>query len=352
VFIFSKKEVDILNKLIEIFRKNTIHSSIGLLVIIGIVFNFLLAEGQSKIGGPNFLIEDSELSEKEAEEIIATINSVLEIPLDYFVSANEAYFEKPLLPFTVSSDLPRDKIIVHQVLPGETLWTIAYKYEISIDSLRWSNNIRDVNSVKVGQKLLIPPVNGIIHKVKQGETLGEIARAYQVKIATIKEQNHLASNSLTPGQMLVIPGAKLIGPLKKLASTRTYQGSIKKGKGNFIWPVSSNIHYITQYFSRRHPAIDLDSRNGRDIMASDSGTVVAVTYGWGGGYGNHVIIDHGNGFQTLYAHLAKIYVNVGDDVEQGQVIGLMGATGRATGVHLHFEIRVDGRPLNPLAFLK
>jgi len=113
---------------------------------------------------------------------------------------------------------------------------------------------------------------------------------------------------------------------------------------------------ITQYFGSTyynpwHTGIDIDWRSGLAIWAADGGTVSQVIWGWGGGYGNHIIIDHGNGFQTLYAHLSDIWVSPGQFVGQGQQIGVMGSTGWSTGTHLHFEIRVNGVPVDPLGYL-
>ena len=118
-----------------------------------------------------------------------------------------------------------------------------------------------------------------------------------------------------------------------------------------VWPTQGKI---SQGFRRGHYAIDISNRNRPPIFTADSGKVIKASFGWNGGYGNHIIVDHGNGMQTLYAHMQTLAVKVGDEVARGQIIGKMGNTGRvygATGIHLHFEVRIGGVKKSPLAYL-
>ena len=121
------------------------------------------------------------------------------------------------------------------------------------------------------------------------------------------------------------------------------------GGGNFIWPTNGGL---TQYFSWYHPGIDVANRVGPGVAASDGGTVVVSGWPDNYGFGNRVVLDHGNGYKTTYAHLSNIYVTVGQTVSRGQILGQMGSTGRSTGTHLHLEIRYKGIAVNPLAILK
>ncbi|MBI2448087.1 peptidoglycan DD-metalloendopeptidase family protein [Candidatus Microgenomates bacterium] len=272
------------------------------------------------------------------------------------------FLSKPMLTNTIISGLPRENITTYKVIDGDTYWTIAYKFEITIDTLRWANNIEDLNGIKSGQELIILPVNGLLHNVAEGDTVGSMATFYGVAADSIVSQNKLASNTLTLGQRLIIPGAKRFSSTKILLpvvdpNVLTYEGSVTPGTGSFAWPLTSSERFITQYFTwvtpyYKHTGIDLDFRNGLDILASDRGTVVSIGSGWSGGYGKHIVVDHGNGYQTLYSHLSSIGVQPGQTVEKGQKIGIMGSTGRSTGTHLHFEIRFDGRAVNPLAYIK
>jgi len=121
----------------------------------------------------------------------------------------------------------------------------------------------------------------------------------------------------------------------------------KRGSGRFVWPTAG---YVTQGYKRYHLALDIARAIGTPVKAADNGFVVAA--GWGNdGYGNNIVIDHGNGYQTQYAHLNRIYVKVGQAVGKGTEIGQMGSTGRSTGPHLHFEVRKNGVRVNPLSFL-
>jgi len=155
--------------------------------------------------------------------------------------------------------------------------------------------------------------------------------------------------TLAVGQYLFVPGGKVVE--KPLPEATRFVAQIQagvRGTSNFIWPASGAI---TQYPVWYHMALDIANPGAPPILAADSGTVsYAGCLSWG--YGCYVIIDHGNGYQTLYAHLSRYSVSSGQSVSQGQTIGIMGSTGRSTGVHLHFEIRREGQLLNPLNFLK
>jgi murein DD-endopeptidase MepM/ murein hydrolase activator NlpD len=256
--------------------------------------------------------------------------------------------------------------ITHTVKPGETLSVIANGYGLKTNTVLWENNLSNANSLKVGQKLSIPPVDGVSYKVKEGETVDKIAKKYSVEAETINKQNRLVAEVST-GDSIFIPGAKpievprtttsrtgtptryndgtvAVGPVVDLADS----SSVPVGGKPFIRPTRG---IITQGYRRGHYAIDIADSSKPPIWAAGSGTVVKASQGtYGGGYGNHVIIDHGNGLKTLYAHMDYLSVSVGEYVEQGQVLGRMGNTGRVygrTGIHLHYEVIQGGVKLNP-----
>ncbi|HHB90343.1 MAG TPA: LysM peptidoglycan-binding domain-containing protein [Anaerolineae bacterium] len=259
------------------------------------------------------------------------------------------------VPFTIIPDRPRTDIITYEVQPGDTVFGIAEKFGIKPETIMWSNPVLEQNPdlLRIGDKLVILPVDGVYHKIKEGDTIAKIAKKYKVKPETIInfEWNNLdgPDATLTPGEYLIVPG----GTKPYVARTvKIYRGPIpknaKRGTGNFVWPVSG---YITQGFWNNHRAIDIGSWLGNPVVASDSGYVVYASWDRTG-YGNLIIIDHGNGYRTYYAHLSAIYVRVGDSVAQGQQIGAVGSTGRSTGPHLHFEIRYRNVQRNPLGFLR
>lgn len=195
----------------------------------------------------------------------------------------------------------------------------------------------------------------ITYTVEGGDTLSSIGWKYGLKITTIKVTNNLSSDTIKPGQKLKLPPEDISASyLAKLATQKKVAAAQTPFKGIFRRPTSG--WSVSQFFGHTsfeswHTGVDLDARSGTTIFAAASGKVTFTGGGWGGGYGNHIIITHGNGFSTLYGHLSKINVSNGQWVSQGQVIGIMGSTGWSTGTHLHFEIRVNGSPKNPLQYL-
>lgn len=257
---------------------------------------------------------------------------------------------------TIESSHPRGEIIEYAVRPGDTIASIARKFGVSIDTIIWANKIKSVTKIKPGERLKIPPVTGVVHKVQRGETVYSIAKKYQANPQAIVDFpfNTFANDetfALAVGQTLIVPDG-VMPKAKPKAKQYLAGGAVSVGtsgsKGQFIWPTSGRV---TQRYSWYHRAIDIANKQTPAIVAASPGRVVIVIYSRIG-YGNHIIIDHGNGYQTLYAHLSRIYVKKGQVVSAGQAIGQMGSTGRSTGIHLHFEIIKNGVKLNPLSLLK
>lgn len=255
---------------------------------------------------------------------------------------------------TVISAKPRDKIIEYEVLGGDNLASISKKFDLSIDTIKWANNLKS-DTIKPGQILKIPPITGVVHKVASGDNIYTIAKKYKTDAQNIvnfpfNDFADLDTFVLTPGQVLYVPDGVIEEEKPKFAPA-PYLTQIQagvKGSSNFIWPTSGGI---TQYPVWYHMALDIANSSMPPILASDTGTVIyagCVRYG----YGCSIIIDHANGYKTLYAHLSSIGVSPGQAVGQGQQIGVMGLTGRSTGTHLHFEVRSGDTLLNPLNFLK
>lgn len=195
----------------------------------------------------------------------------------------------------------------------------------------------------------------VTYTVEGSDTLSSIGLKYSLKIATIKVTNNLTSDTIRPGQQLKLPTQDIdSSTIQNLSKKRVAGASqVKPFAGTFRRPTSGwslSQGYGRTSFNPNHTGVDLDSRSGTTIFAAASGKV-RTTRGWGGGYGNHIVIDHGNGFQTLYGHMASFNVSSGQWVNQGQVIGIMGSTGWSTGTHVHFEVRVNGSPRNPINYL-
>ncbi len=249
------------------------------------------------------------------------------------------------------------------VVEGDTISSVARKFGVTINTVMWANNLSFSSYVKPGQRLAIPSVSGVIHKVAKGDTLGKIAITYGISSGAIKEANGLADDNLTLGTTLIIPGGKIIETAKPKATITktttatkapvksTYENSEPlESSGRMVWPDS--CRRISQYFKGwRHTGLDIACPWGSALFAADAGRVSRVQYGRTG-YGYNVIIDHGGGIQTLYGHMSAIDVVVGQYVGKGEVIGAEGSTGRSTGPHVHFEVRVNGSMVNPLSYIR
>ncbi|WP_376789398.1 peptidoglycan DD-metalloendopeptidase family protein [Thermoflexus sp.] len=261
---------------------------------------------------------------------------------------------------------PRRGIITYTVQAGDTLFGIAEKFKLRPETILWANYEvlqDDPHMLEIGQVLNIPPVDGVLHVVKEGETLEAIAKKYNVTPEAIRnaEWNGLQDGGEPQvGQVLVVPGGTrpfagwtpprqayvVVAGGKRLPSGACPSVQVPPlGTGSFVWPVNS--HWRSGYdFAPWHPGVDFAGRLGDPIYAADAGTVVYA--GWSTvGYGNLIVLDHGNGYQTYYAHLSAIFVGCGQQVAKGATIGLVGSTGRSTGPHLHFEIRGPGGFVNP-----
>lgn len=176
-----------------------------------------------------------------------------------------------------------------------------------------------------------------VHQVAQGETLYQIAQRHGVKVDEIQRANGLASDLIRPGQLLVVPGGQGEGAELSLG-------------GTFIWPVLAPVSStFGPRWGRNHNGIDLAANQGDQVRASREGEVWVA--GPVPGYGETVILVHDGGSRTLYAHCSKLLVKAGQRVTQGEVIALVGSTGQSTGPHLHFEIIVNDRPIDPLLHL-
>ncbi len=259
---------------------------------------------------------------------------------------------------TLVSDKVRDKIIQYTVAPGDTVSTIAQKFDVSEDTLRWQNNLASKDSIKAGQTLEILPVTGISHKVAKGDTVYSIAKKYDTSAQAIVDfpYNSFTNDEtfeLAIGQTVIVPdGVKpseiLWSPIARVRQITPDAGTVV-ASGAFVWPTGGTI---TQRFVWYHKGIDIANNAAPAVLAADAGTVVGAGWLDGYGYGTRVIIDHGNGYRTLYAHLSQVWVVAGQTVNRGAAIGKMGSTGRSTGIHLHFEVISNGGYLNPLNVLR
>jgi len=251
---------------------------------------------------------------------------------------------------TQRSEKPRDQVVTYTVKQGDTLKKIADQFGVSIDTIKWANDMTK-DALAIDQSLKIPPITGIVYKVREGDTIYSVAKKYRTEAQKIvnfpfNDFEDPETFALNIGQTLVVPDG--IQPEAVAPAGRFVPTVFAGGSGQLIWPAGG---MITQYPSWYHNALDIANPTAPGIAAADTGIVTLVEYlKWG--YGQHVMIDHGNGVSTLYGHLQAIYVKPGDKVSKGQIIGKMGSTGRSTGTHLHFEVRKNGAVVNPQSYLK
>jgi LysM repeat protein len=251
-------------------------------------------------------------------------------------------------------DVPSsDLISTYIVKPGDSIGSVAAMFDVTVNTIRWANNMNAKDGVTPGQELLILPVTGVKHTVKSGDTLASLAKKYDADQGEIAQYNGLGiSDGLSAGSVVIIPNGEVAIPtasVKKPAVTSkggTLPGAPKSSSvatgGYFIKPTAG---IRTQGFHGPYNALDIGAPVGTQIVAAASGKViVARSSGYNGGYGKMVIIQHGNGTQTLYGHMSAVSVTSGQTVTQGQRIGAVGNTGRSTGPHLHWEVRGGKTP--------
>lgn len=255
------------------------------------------------------------------------------------------------------------EIILHTVQEGETLSEIAQRYGLQMTTVMWENDLTEKSKLKPGQELQILPLDGVRHKVSRGETIYSIGKKYglggsEIQVVVDYPFNEFMNDEtfeLATGQHLMVPdgvrpdaSGQVRRPAARAVATTPDAGSVT-ATGSFVWPAAGRI---TQGYRFYHKAIDIANHSAGPVLAADSGTVIGAGWLDGFGYGSRVIVDHGNGYVTLYAHLSVAQVQTGQKVNRGDVLGQMGSTGRSTGIHLHFEIRRGGVLLNPLNFLR
>jgi murein DD-endopeptidase MepM/ murein hydrolase activator NlpD len=354
--------------------------------------------------GRESLVEEDvhpELLTKDAHYLGAeTIEALPSIDFDYNESADE-----PVADFTVPGSIavlpgahepgdPMEVVVnrtqteMYTVQSGDTISTIARRFGVNVGTVLWANNLTARSTIRPGTTLKIPPVSGVIHVVVKNDTLQKIANTYKVDLAEILNFNRLAADAtLTLGEELVIPdgtppeintpiairkpsttAVRPDIPLARIANKAVdvYQeltgksdtrpkpadeveADDSKAKAKFLWPTRQ--HRINQYYGWKHTGLDIEGDYDDPIYASADGVV--ETAGWNsGGYGLQIIINHGNGNKTRYAHASKMYVKVGDTVKRGEVIAMVGTTGRSTGTHLHYEIYIANKRVNPLPYIR
>lgn len=301
-----------------------------------LAFVILVAGGTATLlGSTAFPIGAGGLDLPDEDSAQKALLAYLEPDAEDGTGALQAPGSLPPIPLSIS-------LRSYTVRSGDTLEKIARRYGLRQDTLISANNLRNASSIKPGVSLRIPNMDGINHKVRKGENLSIVAKAYGVDVTRLLDANDLATGTITVGQSLFIPNARLSS-----ASLQDFYGQ------RFIWPASGRISspfgYRANPFSGMrtfHSAIDIVLSTGTRVKATSGGRVADT--GYNSVFGNYIILKHDSGYQSLYAHLSSIGVKEGTQVSQGAVIGLSGNTGQSTGPHLHFSIFRNGQAIDPL----
>jgi LysM repeat protein len=266
------------------------------------------------------------------------------------------------VPETYQGKVPHHEFQKYVVERGDTPSEIAFRYNIQTETLLGGNPFLSQESslMQPGMELTILPIDGVLHDVQPGDTLESISEQYGIPVEDIidYEPNNLEFPfRLYPETQILVPGAiaeVFIWTPPSLSAVRGSSGTgsgiapAVVGTGTFVYPVSSRN--FTQRFWYGHPGIDIALSEGSGVFASDTGTVTFA--GWNiYGYGNLIVVNHGNGFETFYGHLSGINVFPGQVVNQGQAIGAVGNTGNSSGPHIHFEIRTGGNQDDPCWYI-
>ncbi|MBI4652735.1 peptidoglycan DD-metalloendopeptidase family protein [Candidatus Kuenenbacteria bacterium] len=313
------------------------------------------------------------LNEQEEEFITETDILVINSSFDQYLSNNQPFLEtesedqkeetivvqegtvlvKPNISVTIETPQIRTKPIQYIVKAGDVISGIAKRFNVSVNTILWENNLKNYSIIKPGDELIILPLTGVVHKVAKGESLGTIAKKYKVAVEEILKMNELVNDNIKINQKIIIPGGSKYFPSifsKKQYAFLPNKFISSKEWGKFIWPTSS--HKINQYYHSGHKGIDIHGINySSPIYASADGIIKQTIYS-NRGYGRYIIISHKNNINTLYGHMSKLFVEREQAVKKGQVIGLLGTTGHSTGPHLHFEIRINGQKVNPLKYIR
>ncbi len=323
------------------------------------------------------------LSADGAEQSPVTAAAALSLPGPAGVDANElstsGMLARSLEPFTTIPDRPRDQVISYTVKPGDTLVAIANRFGLDRNTLFWSNSNTlgdNVHFLQTGIDLNILPVDGVYHIADGSASIQNIADKYEVSPEVIIESPYNELEGYTPsdvppwGMKIVVPGGtrEIVDwrpPIIETVDQRTgtvVRGfmpgmggscpSIAGGGGTGSWAPPLSYYTITQGYYPGHSGLDLANVIGTPVTAADTGVVIFsgwVPIDWG--YGILVVLDHGNGFTSYYAHLNGTTVGCGQTVPRGSVLGYVGSTGKSSGPHLHFEIRWNHTPDNPANYI-
>jgi murein DD-endopeptidase MepM/ murein hydrolase activator NlpD len=333
----------------------------GHLVVLALAAGAVMLSGVT-LAAPSGLSQVSRAIRSGSSQITPTPAASLGLRSEMFLSgrggqlwraSDEGSITRIALPLTEIPSRLRRSVITYTVEPGDTVQGIAIFFSINPETIMWSNSaVEDApDYLRIGQEVVIIPVDGVYHTVAKGDTLDSIAKKYKVGVEAI---TGVSFNNLQPPDYHIEPGMRLIvaGGEKPYVPkvVTSYTGAVPqgaRGTGRFQWPT---LGTLTQVYWWGHRALDIAAATGTPVYAADGGFVSFA--GWTDvGYGRLIVIDHANGYATYYGHLNSFNVIAGQSVVRGQLIGTVGSTGNSSGPHVHFEIRYNYSLLNPRLYL-
>jgi len=373
------------NRFLFVFtNRYMFHATIVLVMAVTGVVNVQTSEVRAETFGSKSLIIG--LMDKDSLSTIEEVSAERVIPVSssgyldtYSISAQEIdidllYEEQvatllggsaitsPTISESGVSVAARSAVEEYTVQDGDVLGSIAEKYGLSLSTLLWANNLTYRSTIRLNQKLIIPPADGVVYEVKKGDTISSIAKKYSTSTDKILSFNNLSdSSALSVGVTLMLPDATpptsapvtYTAPASSVFTGTRGSTAPAAATGSWVWPTDGC--YITVLFNQyyrfgQHKGLDIDGDYSSYVYATRAGTVTRA--GWFSGYGNCVDINHGDGYVTRYGHFSKLFVTVGEEVSAGEALGNVGTTGQSTGTHLHFEVMENGVKLNPLNFIR
>ena len=340
---------------LPLFTRTSAHLAVIGVAIVAIALSSVEwpAQAASDLSAPVLSASTRDKGNENEASVLARLNGHNAAVFVNNGRAAEGTITRLAQPNTIIPERPRLDIITYTIQAGDTVQAIADLFRLDPTTIMWANPaIEDApDLLRIGQEVVVLPIDGVYHEVAGDDTLASIAEEYKAEPEAIVtcEYNYLESldQPIEEGAYLIVPGGEKPYIPKVVTA---YVGSVPegaRGTGRFQWPV---LGMITQGYWYGHRAIDIGAPTGSAVLAADGGFISFA--GWTDvGYGYLIVIDHANGFATYNAHLSNMYVYEGQAVERGQIIGAVGSTGWSTGPHLHFEVRYYGAQQNPRAYL-
>lgn len=304
---------------------------------------------QDAYGQAQSVIVDSSIA--DVYEPMAPANNIDPLPKDIPapITSGGDSFSAVEGPSTAAPDSmdnnPNGLISIYTVRSGDTLAKVANMFDVSVNTILWANDMTKGSTLKIGQTLVILPINGVMHTVVAGDTLKSIAKKYSGDLNEIADFNDLAiTDKLAIGETIMIPDGEASTSIRPSATgpSKLFDSNGPSYAGYYMKPFiigtrTQGIH--------GHNGVDYGMPVGSPLYAAASGVVIiSKSSGYNGGYGKYIVIQHPNGTQTVYGHMSNPAVSVGQSVSQGQYIGASGNTGKSTGPHLHLEVRGAKNP--------